>query len=222
MDVYKTEEEQLETVKKWFKDNSSSILLVIVILAGFFGGRSYWQNYQQGHHEKAYVAFEAVSQLRDAALAEGADEDAFSTYVAGVDELKVDKPDHALTDLAVLKVAADFADNQQWDEAENELRWLRDQEAEPALQALVSYRLAQVLFQKEQYDDSIAIITEATAQGDDYLPRLQELLGDIYMEQEKLSQALKAYKAAAVSNSEKAVTSPALQWKIDDLAGVGA
>lgn len=219
MDVYKTEEEQLESIKKWFKINGIGIAVVIIAVVGFFGGRAYWQGYQQTHNETAYEAFENVNQLRDAALSDNAELTAFKLYVSGVDDLKAQKPKHALTGLAVLKVAADFADKGEWDAAETELRWLTDQKVAPALQSLVAYRLAQVLFQKEQYDQALTIITNAIDQDDDYLPRLQELQGDIYIEQDQPNKALKAYKDAATSNSEKGLTSPALQWKIDDLAG---
>jgi hypothetical protein len=33
-------------------------------------------------------------------------------------------------------------------------------------------------------------------------------------------KALKSYQAAATANTDKGLTSAALQWKIDDLAGV--
>ena len=219
MDVYKTEEEQLDSIKKWLKENSASIAVVVMAIVGFFGGRAYWQSYQNTHNETTYEAFASVSELRDTALTDSANDTAFQVYVTSVDDLKVQKPDHALTDLAVLKVAADFAEKGLWDDAESELRWLKEQQTEPALEALVVYRLAQVLFQKEQYDQALVLIANAIEQDDDYLPRLKELQGDIYIEQGQLSKALQTYKDASTAHSDTGLTSPALQWKIDDLTG---
>tara|TARA_B100000676_G_C18090359_1_gene859100 strand:- start:4501 stop:5214 length:714 start_codon:yes stop_codon:yes gene_type:complete len=220
VEVYKTEEEQLDSIKSWIKSNGIVIIIAIVGIIGVFGGRAYWQSYTHGNYESTYIQFEQVRALRDAALAGKAGDEAFNAYVAGIDDLKQANPDHALTDLAVLKLAADFADKKRWDEAENELRWLESQQVEPALESLVLLRLSQVLFQKNQYDEALTVISKATSQDDDYLPRLKELEGDIYVQQKQLPKAKASYEAAANANIEKGLSSPALQWKIDDLTGV--
>jgi len=220
VDVYKTEEEQFDTIKKWIKDNGTGVAIVIFVVAAFFGGRSYWQSHNQANFETTYVEFEQASTLRDGALVEGADEKAFKAYINAVDQLKNDQSKHALTDLAVLKMAADFADKGRWDDAEAELRWLQQNEVVPALQSLVALRLGQVLFQKNQLKEALSVLNSASAGDDDYLPRIKELEGDILLEMKSQPKALKAYRAAAKSNSEKGLSSPALQWKIDDLAGV--
>lgn len=220
MDVYKTEEEQLESIKNWFKKNGNGIVVGIVFIVVFFGGRSFWTSHMQDDHEQVYVHFETVSELRDTALTDKESDEAFKAYVNGIDGLKTAKPEHALTHLAVLKVAADFVEKAFWDDAESELRWLQEQKIEPALDSLVVFRLAQVLFQKEQFDAALALIADITMQNDDYLPRLKELEGDVYIQKEQPVKALKSYQEAAVANTEKGLTSVALQWKIDDLAGV--
>lgn len=218
MDSYKTDDEQLDSIKSWFRENVAGIAVVLLVVVGFFGGRALWQNFNSSDYEETYIQFEQVSQLRDAALSDSGNDQAFSEYVKSIDALKESSPDHALTDLAVLKIAADYAAREEWDQAESQLRWLEEQQVVPALQSLVSLRLAQVLLQKDQPDDAISTIKRAIASDDDYLPRLKELEGDIYLDQEAQSKALAAYKDAAKAYSEKGVTSPTLQWKIDDLA----
>ena len=62
MDIYTTEEEQVEAIKKWWKDNAKSIFGGVIIgLAVIYGGKT-WFAQQNIHVEQASATFEAMMQ----------------------------------------------------------------------------------------------------------------------------------------------------------------
>ena len=72
MEVYTTEEQQVEVIKNWWKENGTSVIAGTVIgLVGLFGWR-YYNEMQQNNQEAASQAYnEMTAQLAkgdDAAL----------------------------------------------------------------------------------------------------------------------------------------------------------
>ena len=61
MDVYNTEEEQVQAIKKWWKENSLSIIAGIVIGASILGGYSYWNKNKQMQAQQASVIYSYFS-----------------------------------------------------------------------------------------------------------------------------------------------------------------
>ena len=64
MEVYRTEEEQIEAIKRWWKDNGNGILMGIgLAIALVFG----WQSWQQNSRSKGEAASTLFNQMQDAA-----------------------------------------------------------------------------------------------------------------------------------------------------------
>ena len=62
MDQYRTEEEQVEALRRWWNENGRSILTAIVVaLAAGFGWQS-WKGYDQGQQEGASDSYQAMLQ----------------------------------------------------------------------------------------------------------------------------------------------------------------
>jgi predicted negative regulator of RcsB-dependent stress response len=55
-----TDDEQVEKLKAWLKENGMSIVLGIVLGVGGIGGYNYWQQYQQNRAAEASVHFETL------------------------------------------------------------------------------------------------------------------------------------------------------------------
>jgi predicted negative regulator of RcsB-dependent stress response len=59
---YATEEQQVEAIKKWWKQHGSNVITGgLLALAFFFGGRA-WFDHQDGQSEAASVEYEAMMQ----------------------------------------------------------------------------------------------------------------------------------------------------------------
>ena len=62
MSTYKTEEEQVEAIKNWWKENGKSVIGGIVLGFAIIGGWQGWQGYQRNQGEAASAHFDAMRQ----------------------------------------------------------------------------------------------------------------------------------------------------------------
>ena len=60
MATYETEEEQLEALKKWWKENGRSILLGLLLGVLIIAGWRGWQAYQANRAESASTLYEQM------------------------------------------------------------------------------------------------------------------------------------------------------------------
>ena len=69
MDIYDSEEEQVEAIKKWFRENWKLLLTIVVLSIATSIGISKWRSHQVVHRDGASRAFleftMASSQLAD-------------------------------------------------------------------------------------------------------------------------------------------------------------
>ena len=54
------EQEQIDAIKSWWKDNGRWVLAALLGLAVGYGAYQAWQHYRNGQAEKAGVLFDAV------------------------------------------------------------------------------------------------------------------------------------------------------------------
>ncbi|MGL4983926.1 MAG: YfgM family protein, partial [Plesiomonas sp.] len=60
MDIYTTEEQQLDTFRQWWKDNGRAVIIGAVLgLGGLYGWR-YWQSHQHGNFTAMSAEYEQV------------------------------------------------------------------------------------------------------------------------------------------------------------------
>ena len=57
VDVYRTEEEQVEALKRWFRDNGRSLVTAILIALILVFGFRYWQDSQLRQREAASAQY---------------------------------------------------------------------------------------------------------------------------------------------------------------------
>jgi len=62
MSTYQTEEEQVEAIKKWWKENGRSVVGGIVLGFAIIGGWQGWQAYHRNQGESASMLFDAMRQ----------------------------------------------------------------------------------------------------------------------------------------------------------------
>ena len=110
MDIYSTEEQQAEAIKRFFRENGVSLALGIVVgLGGLYGWKAYNQN-QITTAEKA--------------------SDSFTTFVEGDDVLSSadtfisENKDTNYATLAAFVAAKDAVDEQKLDVASEKLSWI--------------------------------------------------------------------------------------------------
>jgi predicted negative regulator of RcsB-dependent stress response len=214
VDVYTIEDQQVEALKRWWKENAKSILLGIALgLAAVFGWRA-WQAYQQNLGEGASVRYDQLMQLiqqgeMDRAREVGAQivNDFGSTTYAFFSAL-------ALARLALEK--------DQLDAARQHLQWAYERAPQEPLKHITRLRLARVMLAQGQAQQAIDLIRGANSEA--FAAQYREVEGDAYQALGKRVEAQEAYAKAlqAVGGEHGGEHRERLQMKLDDLGGIEA
>ncbi len=203
MELYDTEEQQVEQIKEWFKENGKPVVAGLVIcLGGIFG----WRFYQDSVIEAQEAASKAYTATMTSLQNQGAD--AQSAVQSFIDANK----DTEYSVLAALQLAKVQVEAGQLDQAIEQLSWAKGATKDDALSAVINYRLARLHTEKQDYQvalDTLKSITDESWQG-----RVAELRGDILLRQGDKDAAYIAYTEAQQDKD----ASQALQMKLDDLA----
>ena len=201
-----TEEEQVEKIKAWLKENGLSIVFGIVIGVGGIGGYNYWVHWQETIAAEASGHF---SQMMESLGTADAEQLQLHANVL-IDEYA--ETEYAL--LAHLALAWHRVDEADFAAAVTELQQVIGSAAQQPLAYVARTRLAQVQIQLEQFDQALA--TLAVEFPDDFSALAEELRGDALGRQGKKDEAIAAYRKAQLADPEPA-NPEFLRQKLNDL-----
>ena len=199
-----TEEEQVERLKAWLKENGMSIVFGIIIGVGGIGGYNYWQHVQE---TTAAEASDHYTQMIDALGANDGE-----TLRQHADILIADYAATEYALLAQLALARHHVDNDEFDAAATALQQVVGSAAQQPLAYIARTRLAAVQIQLEQFEQALATLAVDFPQ--EFVALVDELRGDALAIQGKTDAAIAAYRKAQLA-------SPAnpdfLRQKLNDL-----
>ena len=214
MDVYTTEEEQVEAIKKWWKENWLSLLGGVMIGIGILVGGKYYFDSRNFHAEAASMEYEAMMQ----ALSQNKTMDAETRAATLLGEY-ADTPYAGFAALTMAKLKTDSDDLVA---AKSHLRWAIDNVVQEELKNEALIRLARVYLAESNYDDALAQLQTVKSQS--YKIIIEDLKGDIYLARGEKDKARAAYSMAltemdiSTDNSSSRLRN-FLQMKLDDLGG---
>ncbi|KXI22868.1 YfgM family protein [Photobacterium sanguinicancri] len=202
MDVYETEEQQVEAIKSWWKENGKAVVLGAVIgLGGLYGWRFYQGEIQSGKEQASDAYTQAITALEsgnDSAIAD------VKAFIAGHEESQYSV-------LAALQLAKAQVQNNELDAATEQLNWAITNTSDEAILPLAQTRLARIYAEQQKFDQATAELDKVTAES--WKAKVEELRGDILLQQGDSAAAREAYVQA-----QQLGTSPVVQMKLDDLA----
>lgn len=206
MSNFETEEQQVEELKRWWKQNSKVVIVGALIgISVVLGGRAY-MNHIQAQRVEASVRYDRMtqaisSQQTEAALREG-------------EQIVADYPDTVYAAMASLGLAKLRVEKGELSIAQNRLQWIIDHASQADIVHTARLRLLRVLLADGKYD--IALSTLNGVDMDGYTALYQELLGDIYLAKQQPDKARTAYQAA-LDAMEAGDDRQTVQMKLDDL-----
>ncbi len=209
MEIYSSEEQQLEAIKRFWNEYGKAIVGGVVLGLAVLYGFRFYQAEQRGSAELASTRFSQLIEQR----ADNASEDWLAQAQGFIDGGKKDT--YAV--MAALLAAKDAVTLQQYDKAEAQLNWVLAQAKEPSLLALAQLRLARL--QREQGKLDEALVTLAKPVPASFIALQAELKGDILAQANKPGDAKAAYQQALEHAGQN---TQLLQIKLDDLAHVTA
>lgn len=224
MDEYRTDEEQVEALKRWWKEYGSTVLTAIALSMAIIFGYQYWQQSTRNTQEAASAAYdqlvEAQKAWQQAEPGSEAQAQQLKTMQHHIETLHEDHEDTVYAQFANLLKAKLAMDAGKAPEAESALRWVLDQSPNKPITALTQLRLARVLMAQGNNDEALEVVQDIS-DIDSGIQKVaqQELMGDLYASKGELKQAREAYQAAIDAN-ENGRPNPTLKMKFDNLAMV--
>ncbi|MFM2482865.1 YfgM family protein [Celerinatantimonas sp. YJH-8] len=208
MEIYSTEEQQLQAVKGILQRYWIAIAVaIVVVIAAAIG----WSIYQSHQSQKTVLASQAYQHLL-LESAKGNDvtaealEQFISTYQGAGNYAQ----------LAQLILANKQVAQKQYKEASVTLQRVIARSEQP-VQGLAVIRLARVLIQLKQYDNALATLRQL--KGKAFKGIVAALNGDIYVAQgtpDSIKAARDSYQDAIADGQG---IDPTVQLKLDNLAG---
>jgi len=203
VEIYSTEEQQVDAIKQFWKDYGTSIVVGTVVgLGGLYG----WNTYSDMNvtaSEEASESFQSIvaQSTNPAALLTQADRFAAEHSQQGY---------QALLELMVAKSAVEAGDL-----AKAEASFTKVIAAQPGsgLTMVAMIRLARI--QAEQNNLGMALATLDQVTDNAFASQREELKGDFLVRQGDLDKAKLAYQTAVDNGG--ALVSPALTMKLDNL-----
>lgn len=220
MDQYRTEEEQVEALRRWWDENGKSTIAAIVIaLAAGFGWQT-WKANDQRAQESASDIYQAMLQTVGAGDASPGQ---LETGVGLAEQLKSEYSGSTYAQFAALHLARLAVDKNDLAEAEAQLRWVLGKAAKGTDTAQVAQmRLARVIAASGDTDQALAIL-EQGGEGP-YQASYAVARGDILLALGRNDEAREAYSNARMlaTSSQGQVNLPALEQKLQSLTPIPA
>lgn len=193
MSDHLTEEEQIEAIKSWWKENWMLVVVPVAVLLFGYGG---WSFHKHSTEESAKEASAAYAQLIESVETTGqALSDAQIAAAQGQAETIIaEYSDSIYSDMANLILARLAADKGDYAAAAPYLQAVVSDAKTAPLAALAQVRLAKVKVELEAFDDALALVasTDQTA----YIAQFAEVRGDIHYAQGSAQAAQTAYQEA--------------------------
>ncbi|EPC4054565.1 YfgM family protein [Vibrio parahaemolyticus] len=203
MELYDTEEQQVEAIKDWWKENGKAVIIGAVVgLGGLFG----WRYYQDTVIQASETASQSYTTAMNALQEKGVD--AQSDVQAFIESNEVKE----YSVLAALQLAKAQVEAKDFAAALEQLKWAQSNTKDAALSPLISYRIARIETEMGNFDAANTELGKVTDTA--WTGRIAELRGDIALRQGDKDAAYAAYTEA----QQAADASPTLQMKLDDLA----
>ncbi|HHB9691100.1 YfgM family protein [Vibrio parahaemolyticus] len=203
MELYDTEEQQVEAIKDWWKENGKAVIIGAVVgLGGLFGWRYYQDTVTQASETASQSYTTAMNTLQEKGV------DAQSDVQAFIESNEVKE----YSVLAALQLAKAQVEAKDFAAALEQLKWAQSNTKDAALSPLISYRIARIETEMGNFDAANTELGKVTDTA--WAGRIAELRGDIALRQGDKDAAYAAYTEA----QQAADASPTLQIKLDDLA----
>ena len=207
MEVYDTEEEQVEAIKKWWRDNWKSLFGGIILGLGILYGGKTWLQQKDIHAGSASVEFEAMIQ------AVGQDKITEATEFAAV--LLGQYTDTPYAVMASFTMASIKVKENDLQTAKTHLRWALEHTTQSSFKHVARIRLARVLLAEGKHDEALSQISNIDTGK--YLPTYEELKGDLYLAKGQVDLARTAYNLALSSMEAGARARSMVEMKLGAL-----
>lgn len=209
------DEEQLETLKRWWKQNGVPILSAVVLVGGGWFGWQFWQDSKKEAAAEASLLYANMLQQLAAYEETGAaDGNGVAASAQTLKELHGKNQYGRYAGLVLARLAVDEGD---LDEAVGQLRWVKENARDPGLEHIATLRLARVEAARGNEEEALSLLQAAVPEP--LVALYAELEGDILLRRGDREAARTAYHRALDSlQPGDASARPLLELKLSQTA----
>jgi predicted negative regulator of RcsB-dependent stress response len=200
------EEDDLEKLKRWWKDYGSALVIGVVLGTAALFGYRYWNQYQFEQAANASALYDQVTYNMKQKNIDRAE------TIGGQIMEKFDSTPYA--GMAALLLAKISYENDKPEDARRQLRWAMDHAKVAATRHAARVRLARLIGETGDATAALALLKVDDRGG--FESEYSELQGDLLAKQGKIDEARAAY-ASALSRSSSREYGAILRMKIADL-----
>ena len=210
-----TEEEQIEAIKQWWKQNGNGIIVgTALAVAGYFGYQT-WQNTTQANAEAASAVFQQLLDVTANTQVLTPEQASSSLFL--VDQLKNDHASSGYAHDAALLAAKIAVDQDNLAAAAEQLEWVLAQKPSEAVQNITTLRLARVQLALGESEKALSTADSVSAVA--FTATKEEVRGDVLAKLGRVEEARTAYNSALAAQAASQNTA-LLEMKLYDLASV--
>ncbi len=204
MELYETEEQQVEALQKWWKENGTSALIGLGIGIAAILGWNYWLDYKKVETGKASTIYDQL--LKDANENKVTDVDVVAKKI---------KSEFSSTEYATYSTliqAKTKVDAGDLAGAKELLQGLANQSND--LSQLAKLRLVRLYLATGEFEKGLQLVAQVDSKAAaGFEGNYDELVGDLYVALDRVDEARSSYQKAI----REGYQSPLLQFKLDDL-----
>lgn len=205
MAIYDTEEEQLEALKRWWKENGTSTIVGLALGIAVIAGWNYRLEYKRDQANQASALFDQ--------LLKAAETDQNDTVDKLAQKLEEQYSNSNYASYGVLYRAKVAVEKGDLAAAKTMLKKLAEG-SDKELSNIAKIRLVKLMLANGEYEDGLKIVNSVDqSAASKFSDNYDELVGDLYVALDRLDEARTAYQKALKNGYQ----SPLLQLKIDDL-----
>ncbi|MBE8167795.1 MAG: tetratricopeptide repeat protein [Shewanella sp.] len=203
MEIYSSEEQQVDAIKQFWKDYGNSIIVGAVVGLGGLYGWNYYSAHKIGQAQNASDAYlAAVNDTSDEAKLAG-----------DIAKFKKEYNQQGYQAMLQLMMAKSAVEANQLDKAVAVLKDVIADKPGYGIEEIATIRLARIQAEQDQVSAALTTLSQVTSAS--FLAQRDELKGDLLVRQGDVEQAKAAYEAA-MGVAENA-TNPVLKMKLDNL-----
>jgi len=205
---YETDEETLEALKSWWKENGKSVIGGLVIGVTSIVGFKQWGSYQEQQAQSASNLYQIMNE-------NSTNKKVDEFYATGT-EIVLDYSNTPYASLASLAMVKKLIDEDKFEDAIKKLNWLLSNSSDDGIKHIARIRLARVLLNQKQFEKAFELIK--SEQSVSFKSEYNELRGDVYVATQKYTLAKESYKSALAANIRNKEKREFIEMKLNDIA----
>lgn len=207
MDAYVSEQEQVEQIRRWWKDNGRALLIGLALGIGGLAAYRYWDATQTTMAESASQNYELLIAMAGAQKLDDAMQ-AGHTIIESY-------PGSVYAKLSSLLIAKIAVEKNDYTQAKAELQRLLDSDGHGELANIARERLARLLLAEGKHDDAHKLLEAVPVVAGEGASA--ELRADVAAARGDLNAARAKYLEALAAADKLGLDRESIQLKLDNL-----